>query len=98
MQPMVSLNYRVTDAQTHIEHFAQDALFRIADGSYGLYRASEGPIEGDERIVFLDCRNALTWLNETPDAPRSYWHFAGSANQRYPRQNVASSTSKAKRR
>lgn len=95
MQPMVSPNYPVIDAQTHTEYLAHDALFRIADGPHCLHMASKGQIESEERIVFLDCRNALAWLNGMPDAPRPYWHFAESANQRYPRQNVASSTSKA---
>ena len=69
MRLMVSLSYPVIDAQTHAECLARDALFRTADGPYCLYMASKGQVEGEERIVFLDCRNALPRLNQTPDAP-----------------------------
>jgi hypothetical protein len=72
MQSMVSPNCRVIDAPTHTEYFAHDALFRIADGPCCPYRASKGQIEGEERIAFLDCRNALIWLNEMPDAPGAF--------------------------
>jgi hypothetical protein len=97
MQLMVSPNCPAIDAQAHTEYLAHDARFRIADGPYCLHTASKGQIESEERIILLDCRNALAWLNGMPDAPRSYWHFAESANQRYRRQNVASPTSKANR-
>ena len=49
---------------------------RLPDGAYFLYMASKGRVEGKERILFFDCRDALLWLNETPDALGSYWHFA----------------------
>ena len=76
MQLMVSRSYPVIDTQTLTEYVACDALFRTADGSYFLYMASGGHLEGEERILFMDCRDALLWLNEAPDALESYWHFA----------------------
>ena len=76
MQLMVSRSYPVIDAQTLTEYVACDALFRVADGAYFLCVASKGRVEGKERILFFDCRDALLWLNETPDALGSYWHFA----------------------
>jgi hypothetical protein len=79
MQLMVSRNYRVIDAQTLAEHVARDALFRTTDGSYFLYMSSGRQLESEERVLFLNCRDALLWLNETPDARGSYWHFAESA-------------------
>jgi hypothetical protein len=97
MQLMVSRSYPVIDAQTLTEYVARDALFRTADGSYFLYMAPGGRVEGEERILFLDCRDALLWLNEAPDALGSYWHFAQNENQRYRPQNNASLTSKANR-
>jgi hypothetical protein len=78
MQLMVSRNYHVIDAQTLAEHVARDALFRTTDGSYLLYMASGQQVESEERILFLNCRDALIWLNEAPDARGSYWHFAES--------------------
>ena len=76
MQLMVSRSYPVIDTQTLTEYVARDALFRTADGSYFLYMASGGQLEGEERILFMDCRDALLWLNEAPDTLGSYWHFA----------------------
>ena len=74
MQLMVSRSYPVIDAQTLVEYVALDALFRTANGSYFLYMASGGQVKGEERLLFLDCRDALLWLNEAPDALGSYWH------------------------
>src|SRR5579864_298997 len=76
MQLMVSRSHPAIDAQTLDEYVTRDALFRAADGSYFLYMTSKGHVEGEERILFLDCRDALLWLNETPDALGSYWQFA----------------------
>ena len=88
MQLMVSRSYPVVDAQTRAENVARDALFRTADGSFLLYMASGRQIESEERILFLDCRDALLWLNETPDARGSYWHFAESVKWDYRPQNI----------
>ncbi|MGZ9128534.1 MAG: hypothetical protein ACXW4Z_12235 [Candidatus Binatia bacterium] len=89
MQLMVSRSYSVIDMQTLAEYVARDALFRTVDGSYLLYMASGRQVESEERILFLNCRDALLWLNETPDARGSYWHFAESARQNGRPQNVA---------
>jgi hypothetical protein len=89
MQLMVSRSYPVIDAQTLAEHVARDALFRTADGSYLLYMASGRQVEPEERILFLNCRDALLWLNETPDACGSYWHFAESVEGSCRPQNIA---------
>ena len=89
MQLMVSRSYPVIDAQTLAEHVARDALFRTTDGSYLLYMASGRQAESEERILFLDCRDALLWLNETPDAHGSYWHFAENVKRSYRPQNIA---------
>ena len=91
MQLMVSRSYPAIDAQTLAEHVARDALFRIPDGSYLLYMASGRQVESEERILFLDCRDALLWLNETADARGSYWHFAESVKRSYRPQNIAAS-------
>jgi hypothetical protein len=83
MQLMVSRSYPVIDAQTLAEHVARDALFRTSDGSYLLYMASGRQVGSEERILFLDCRDALLWLNETPDARGSYWLLAESVKRSY---------------
>jgi hypothetical protein len=89
MQLMVSRSYPVIDEQPLAEYVARDALFRAADGSYLLYMASGRQVGPEERILFLDCRDALLWLNETPDARGSYWHFGESARRSCRPQNVA---------
>jgi hypothetical protein len=89
MQLMVSRSYPVIDAQTLAEYVARDALFRAADGSYFLYMASKARVEGEERILFLDCRDALLWLNDTPDTLASYWHFAECENRHWHPQAAA---------
>jgi hypothetical protein len=53
-----------------------DTLLRTDDGSFVLYMTSKGQVKGEERILFLGCRDALVWLDEAPDALGSYWHFA----------------------
>ncbi len=79
MELVVSRNYPVIDAETLTEYVARDALFRAADGSYFLYMVSKGRPEDEERILFFDSRDALVWLNETPDALASYWHLKAKA-------------------
>ena len=89
MQLMVSLSYSVIDMQTLAEYVARDALFRTVDGSYLLYMASGRQVGSEERILFLNCRDALIWLNEPDDARGSYWHSAESARPNSRPQNVA---------
>jgi hypothetical protein len=76
MHLMLSGSYPVIDAQTFTEYLALDTLLRTDDGSFVLHMTSKGQVEGEERILFLGCRDALVWLNEAPDALGSYWHFA----------------------
>jgi hypothetical protein len=91
MQIMVSRSYPVIDAETLTEYYALDTLLRSDDGSFLLYMTSDRKVGDEERVLFLECRDALVWLNETPDALGAYWHFAETENQR-------SFTSKAFRR
>jgi hypothetical protein len=89
MQLMVSRSYPAINAQTLAEFVARDALFRTADGSFVLYMAS-GPLAGaEERVLFLNCRDALLWLNETPEERVSYWELADSVKQSCQSQNRA---------
>jgi hypothetical protein len=97
MKLVLSRRHPVIDGQTLTESFARDALFRTDDGSFLLYMASERRAGREERILFLACRDALVWHNETPDELGSYWHLAGSETQSYL-STLASLTSKANRR
>ena len=83
MQLMVSRSYPAIDAETLTEYSAREALFRCDDGSFLLYMNSERQRASEERILKLDCREALIWLNATTEAVGSYWHFAEMENQGY---------------
>jgi hypothetical protein len=91
MQLLLSRTYPAVDAQTLTEYLARDTLLRTDDGSFVLYMTSKGQTEGEERILFLGCRDALVWLNESPDAPGSYWQFAEGENRHCTWQNTSTS-------
>ena len=76
MQLLASREYSVIDYQTMAEFVGHERLFRGVDGSFLLYLSSEGRSETEERIVWLETREAITWLNEAPDQFGSYWESA----------------------
>jgi hypothetical protein len=76
MQLLVSREYPVIDYQTMVEFVGHERLFRRADGSFLLHLSSAGKSEAEERVVWLDGREAITWLNEAPEQYGSYWEFA----------------------
>src|SRR3981189_1108061 len=76
MQLMVSRSYPAIDAETLTEYSAREALFRCDDGSFLLYMNSERQRASEERILKLDCREALIWLNAATEACGPFWHFA----------------------
>jgi hypothetical protein len=53
---------------------AKEVLFRCASG-YLLYLSRELPAEPpEERVVMLNARDALLWLNEQPSEQGSFWN------------------------
>jgi len=82
MKLVLSRCYPVIDANAD-RVLTRNALFRTDDGSFLQYMASEGQAEREERILFLDCRDPLVWLNATPDALGAYWHVAETEYQSY---------------
>jgi hypothetical protein len=53
---------------------AREALFRAADDRFVLYLADGGSASaGEERLMFLDLREALIWLNEPHEQRGSFW-------------------------
>jgi hypothetical protein len=53
---------------------AKEVLFRCESG-YLLYLSRELPAEApEERVVMLDARDALLWLNEQPSEQGSFWN------------------------
>jgi hypothetical protein len=73
MQLVVSRSYPAIDADTLTEYSAREALFRADDGSFLLYMTSEGRRDCEERLLVMDCRDALIWLNEPTHTPGSFW-------------------------
>ena len=98
MKLVLSRCHPIADAQTPTGYFAREALFRTDDGSFLLYMASEGKSGREERILFLDCRDALVWLNATPDILGTSWQFAGSGIPSHLSRNAALLISKEIRR
>jgi hypothetical protein len=76
MQLLVSREYPVIDYQTMVEFVGHERLFRRANGSFLLHLSSAGKSETEERVVWLDAREAITWLNEAPEQYGSSWEFA----------------------
>jgi hypothetical protein len=75
MQLLVSRKYPVADDQKIVKYVGHERLFRGADGSFLLYLSSAGKPEARERVVWLDAREAITWLNEPPEYFGYFWEF-----------------------
>ena len=76
MQLLASRDYPVIDVQTMDEFIGHERLFRAADGAFLLHLSSEGKLGAEERIIWLTVRDAISWLNETPDEFGSLWDYA----------------------
>jgi hypothetical protein len=98
MKLVLSRCHPTADAQTLTGYFAREALFRTDDGSFLLYMALEGKTGREERILFLDCRDALVWLNATPDNSGTSPQFAESGIPSHLSRNAALLISKEIRR
>ncbi len=62
------------DSQSLAPGLAREALFRTHGDRFVLYLADGKPSSsGEERVVFLDLREALIWLNEPPEQCGSFW-------------------------
>jgi hypothetical protein len=64
MQLLLSRSYPAVDAQTLTEYLARDTLLRTDDGSFVLYMTSKGQTEGEERILFLRCRDVGPFISK----------------------------------
>ncbi|MDH2399451.1 hypothetical protein QCM77_05745 [Bradyrhizobium sp. SSUT18] len=65
MRLIARRKYSFIDAETLIERQALDTLFRFGEQSFLLHIT---PGEGDhDQIVWLDCREALLWINQSTD-------------------------------
>jgi hypothetical protein len=67
MDLLVSRTYPFIDSRSLDEHFARDTLFRAEDGTFLLHLSSSDRPLDDDRLVWIDCRTALIWINATPE-------------------------------
>ena len=98
MKLVLSRCHPIADAQTPTGYFAREALFRTDDGSFLLYMASEDKTGREERILFLGCRDALVWLNATPDVLGTSSQFTENRIPSHLSRNAALLISKEIRR
>jgi hypothetical protein len=62
------------DVQSLAPGQAREALFRDGDGSFLLYLCDGEPWSAtEERLILLDPREALIWLNEPAQDHGSFW-------------------------
>jgi len=73
MQLLCTRSIPVLDAQSLDCREAKEALFR--DGDRFVLYLSDGapPPSCRERLISLNSREALLWLNENPAEPGSFW-------------------------
>ena len=74
MEMISSRSLAFIDAQSLAPDQAQEALFRVGDGRFLLYLSDgEHASMTEERVIFLDLREALIWLNEPAQEQGSFW-------------------------
>ena len=74
MQLISSRTIPCLDSETLAPRQAREALFRAKGDRFILYLAGGGsPSAGEERVIFLDLREALVWLNEPAEQHGSFW-------------------------
>jgi hypothetical protein len=73
MELLISRTYPFIDRDSLAERQACDSLFRVAGGTFLLHlSSSDRPVE-DDRLVWIDCRSALLWINAAPDQFGAEW-------------------------
>ena len=75
MQMISSRTISFIDAQSLAPGQAREALFRDENSGFILY-LSDGVSSSDleERVLRLEMREALIWLNETPEDGGAFWN------------------------
>jgi len=74
MQMISSRAVPFIDAQSLTSGEVREVLFRDGDGSFLLYlRDGEHESVTQERVMLLDLREALIWLNESAHEQGSFW-------------------------
>jgi hypothetical protein len=73
MELVVSRNFLFIDSQSLVEHQARDSLFRMTDGTFLLRLSSSNKPADDDRLIWIDCRAALIWINAPPEDFGTKW-------------------------
>jgi hypothetical protein len=62
------------DGNSLEQRSAREALFRGEDGGFVLYLSDSDSLPGaEERLIALNPRDALIWINESAEARGSFW-------------------------
>ena len=61
------------DSQSLTPRQAREALFRAAGDRFVLYLSDGKSSLNEERVILLDLREALIWLNEPVEQHGSFW-------------------------
>ena len=72
MQLVATRKYSFIAVQSLTERQARDSLFRVAENEFVLHMNSDEAAD-EERLVWLDSRAALLWINQTPDEYGMNW-------------------------
>jgi hypothetical protein len=74
MQMLCSRTIPFLDSHSLSPGEAREVLFRNEDNAFVLYLSDGAPSSGsEERIIFLETREALIWLNEPSQDQGSFW-------------------------
>jgi hypothetical protein len=76
MHLLASREYPVINYQTMDEFIGRERLFRVENGAFLLHMSSDWNPMAEVRIIWLTARDAISWLNETPEEFGSFWEFA----------------------
>lgn len=75
MQMIYSRKIPFIDVQSLTSHQAREALFRDENDGFILYLSGGAdPSKSEERIIRLESREALIWLNETTEDGGAFWN------------------------
>jgi len=75
MQMISSRTIPFIDVQSLAPGRAREALFRHENNGFILYLSdSVAASKAEERIIRLEVREALIWLNETPEDGGTFWN------------------------
>jgi hypothetical protein len=75
MQMVYSRIIPFLDVQSLAPGQAREVLFRDVDNSFILYLSDDtASCDAQERIIRLEMREALIWLNEAPQDEGSFWN------------------------